>query len=556
MGHYTIGIDYGTLSARVVVVDVETGDEVGQSVSVYSQGIIQEKLPGCNRRLSRDWALQDPSDYLRVLRESVPAAVKQAQVSVEDIIGIAVDCTTSTMLPVDRNGEALCMQERWRNEPHAWIKLWKHHAASEQARRMTELAREQEQSWLPYYGNTISSEWSFPKIWQLLLEAPELYEAAYTFMEASDWIIMQMTGEWVKSSCALGYKALWNAEQGFPEASYFKTLDWRLETIVSEKLIKDDIRILPIGTKAGELTPKAAASMGLRPGIPVAVALIDAHVTMPALKITEPGKLLMIMGTSTCDILLSEEKKAVPGICGVVRDGAIPGYYAYEAGQSGVGDIFGWFVEQCVPGSYYAEAFERQISVHQLLEEKAAGQRIGEHGLLALDWMNGNRSILVDSDLSGMVLGLSLHTRPEDLYRALIEATAYGQRMIVDNFMEHGIPIQSLYAAGGLPEKNQMLMQIYADVLNRDIHLSGSAQAPALGSAIFAAAAAGRDRGGYDSVQEAAEAMGTLKEQAYHPIPEHVEQYNRIYQEYKKLYDYFGRGENPVMKTLRRLQYE
>lgn len=324
-----------------------------------------------------------------------------------------------------------------------------------------------------------------------------------------------------------------------------------MEHVVDEKLSRE---ILPIGSKAGELTAEMAEKTGLRAGIAVAVGNVDAHVSAPAAGVVKPGAFLMIMGTSTCNILLGEEEKIVPGMCGVVEDGAIPGYYAYEAGQSAVGDIYAWFVEHAVPGDYFQEAEKKNLSIHQLLEEKAAKLDVGESGLLALDWWNGNRSVLVDVDLTGCILGLTLDTKPEEIYRALIEATAFGQRLIIDTFQEHGVPVRELVACGGLPHKNRLLMQIYADVIGKEIAIAEHLQAPAVGSAMFGAVAAGKEAGGYDNIVEAAKHMAKIKSETIKPIPKHTEIYEKLYQAYRRIHDYFGRGENNVMKLLKDLK--
>ncbi len=553
MSRYTIGIDCGTLAARVVVVDVENGREVGSAECVYAHGVIDRALPGAasGAVLPADWALCAPQDYLTVLYETVPEAVRNAGTDPDSIVGIGTDCTTSTMMPVDRNGDPLCLQERWKDHPHAWAMLWKHHAAQRYADRMTETAQGTGQPWLARYGGKISSEWVFPKLWQILEEDPELYEAAYAFMEISDWLVMKMTGRWGRNTSALGYKALWDPEAGFPDEDYFAALHPGLRSVVREKILPEGMRILPSGGPAGPLCEEAARKMGLRPGTAVAAAFPDAHVALPAVKITEPGKMLLIMGTSTCDILPGRQPKTVPGICGVVKDGSIPGFYAYEAGQSGVGDILGWFAEECVPESYAVEARERGLSLHRLLEEKAA-RRDGGQRLLALDWLSGNRSVLVDAGLSGMILGLTLQTKPEDIYRALMEATAFGQRIIFETFESAGVPVGEVCAAGGLPEKNHLMMQIYANVLNRTIHIAGSTQASALGSAIFAAWTAGV----YPDMKTASDRMGSLKDTVYRPVPEQVRGYETLYREYKKLHDYFGRGGSAVMKVLNGLKTE
>ena len=464
-----------------------------------------------------------------------------------------MDFTACTILPVDKEGTPLCFYEEYKSVPHAYIKLWKHHAAQDEANRLNEIAEERGEDFLQRYGGKISSEWMIPKIWQVLNEAPEIYEKADRFMEVGDWVVLQLTGEEKRSSCMAGYKAIWHKRKGYPSNEFFKALDPRLENVVDEKLSRD---IYPIGSKAGEITEEAAKLTGLKPGTAVAVANVDAHVAVPAVGITEEGKMLMIIGTSTCHMLLGKEEKMVPGMCGVVEDGILPGYMGYEAGQSCVGDHFEWFVNNCVPADYMKEAEDRGMNIHDLLSEKAQKLAVGESGLVALDWWNGNRSVLVDVDLTGIMIGMTLLTKPEEIYRALIEATAYGTRMIIETFEESGVPIRELYAAGGIADKNPFLMQIYADVTNREIRISASSQTPALGSAMFGAVAAGKERGGYDSIVDAAKEMARLKDVVYRPIPENVEMYNKLYAEYKLLHDYFGRGANDVMKRLKEIRRE
>ena len=439
------------------------------------------------------------------------------------------------------------MYDEYKSNPHAYVKLWKHHAAQEEANKLNEIALERGEEFLDRYGGKISSEWLFPKIWQTLNEAPEVYEKAAKFIEITDWVVMQLTGQEKRSSCAAGYKAMWSKQKGYPSNDFFKAIDPRLENVIDEKLSRE---IYPIGTKAGEITEKAARLTGLKPGTAVAVGNVDAHVSMPAVGIVDEGKMLMIIGTSTCHLVLGTEEKMVPGICGVVEDGIIPGYFGYEAGQCCVGDHFEWFIKNCVPGSYYKEAEERSISIHDLLSEKAKELAVGESGLIALDWWNGNRSVLVDADLTGMIIGCTLLTKPEEIYRPLLKLQLMA-RMIIDTFEESGVPIKELYAAGGIAHKNPFLMQIYADVTNREIRISASTQTPAVGSAMFGAVAAGKERGGYDSIVNAAKEMARLKDIVYRPIPENVEAYNELYAEYKALHDYFGRGTNNVMKRLK-----
>ncbi len=548
---YTIGVDFGTLSGRAVLVDVATGEEVATSVYEYKNGVIDEVLPESGVKLPPDFALQDPDDYLETFYRTIPAVLKEAGVSADDVIGIGIDFTACTMLPVYADGRPLCWDPKFRSNPHAWVKLWKHHAAQPEANRLNATAAERGESFLARYGGKISSEWFFPKVWEILNKAPEVYEAADRMIEAADWVVWQLTGVETRNACTAGYKAIWDKRTGFVSNEFLAALDPRLEKVIDEKMSRT---ILPVGKKAGGLRPEMAEKLGLRPGTAVAVANVDAHVAVPAATVVEPGKMVMVMGTSICHMVLGTEQRMIEGICGVVEDGIIEGYFGYEAGQSAVGDIFGWFVEHGAPGEYQQEAKARGISVYELLEEKASRLLPGESGLLALDWWNGNRSVLVDADLSGMLLGATLLTKAEEIYRALIEATAFGTNMIVRTFEEGGIPITELYACGGLPKRSPMLMQIYADVTGKPIKVAASSQTPALGSAMFGAVAAGKEAGGYASIVEAAKAMAHLEDRVYVPDPKRNAVYQKLFEEYKRLHDYFGRGENDVMKRLRALR--
>lgn len=544
---YCIGVDFGTLSARALLVDVADGRELATATLDYPHAVMDERLPD-GTRLKPDWALQHPQDYLDTLSFTVNEVLRESGVDASDVVGMSIDFTACTMIAVDESGTPLCFKDEFKSNPHSYVKLWKHHAAQYLADRLNAIAEERGETFLKRYGGKISSEWMIPKIWQVLLEAPEVYDATDRFMEAADWVIMQLTGKEARNSCTAGYKAMWSKREGYPSKDFFKALDPRLENVVEEKLSTD---IYPIGSKAGEVTETAAQWSGLAKGTAVAVANVDAHVSLPPVGLTEKGKMLMIMGTSTCDIMLSDEEKIVPGMCGVVEDGVIPGLMGYEAGQSCVGDHFNWFVENCVPAEYKQEAEERGMNLHVLLTEKAEKYKPGESGLLALDWWNGNRSVLVDTNLTGMMLGMTLTTKPEEMYRALVEATAYGARMIVDTFNKSGVRIDEIYACGGIAQKNAFMMQIYADVLGYEIRISRSAQAPALGAAMFGAVAAGAANGGYDSIVDAARNMGGVKDVVYRPIPENQVVYEKLYAEYATLHDYFGRGGNDVMKRLK-----
>lgn len=541
---YSIGLDFGSLSGRAVLVDLTDGNEVATSVLDYPHAVMSEQLP-CGKKLGLDYALQHPQDYLDVLHTTIPDCLRQAGVSASDVVGVGIDFTTCTMLPVKADGMPLCFL--YGDEPHAYVKLWKHHAAQPYANRLNETAERMGQKWLDRYGGKISSEWMFPKIMQIAEENETLFDETDRFIEAADWVIWQLTGCETHNSCLAGYKSIWSKREGYPDNEFFKALGPKLDGIIGTR-ISDTI--IPVGSKAGEIDPRGAELTGLCTGTAVAAGNSDAHVTLPAAGITTSGKMLMIMGTSTCHILMGDEEKHVPGMCGVVEDGVLPGFFGYEAGQSCVGDHFSWFVKNCVPASYEQEAKERGINIHQLLREKAKRLRPGESGLVALDWWNGNRSVLVDVDLSGLILGMTLQTRPEEIYRALIEATAYGTRMIIDTFEQSGVKIDSLYAAGGIAQKDEMMMQIYADVTNREIFISDSPQAPALGSAMFGAVAGGY----FKNISDAAAVMAKVKDTIYRPSPEDVAAYDSLYEEYRTLHDYFGRGGNDVMKRLKAIR--
>ncbi|MEV0156350.1 ribulokinase [Micromonospora sp. NPDC050686] len=532
---YVVGVDYGTLSGRALVVRVRDGAEVGTAVHEYRHGVIESALPDGGPALPPDWALQDPEDYRDVLRHAVPAALTAAGVDPSRVVGIATDFTACTVLPTLADGTPLCQVPELRDRPHAWVKLWKHHAAQPHADRINALAHERREPWIGRYGGKISAEWQFAKGLQILAEDPDVYRRAERFIEAADWIVWQLCGAETRNVCTAGYKGI-RQDGRYPSREYLTALHPDFADFVT----KLDGPLLPLGDRAGSLTARAAAWTGLPEGIAVAVGNVDAHVTAAAARALDPGRLVAIMGTSTCHVVNGRDLAEVPGMCGVVDGGISPGAWGYEAGQSGVGDIFGWFVRHAAPAG---------LDSHERLTELAAAQPVGAHGLVALDWWNGNRSLLVNHDLSGLIVGLTLATRPADVYRALLESTAFGTRMIIEAFVEAGVPITDLVVAGGLTS-NRLLMQIYADVTNRPLSIIGSAQGPALGSAIHAAVAAGA----YPSIHEASAAMGRVHEAAYRPDPANVRAYDALYAEYRALHDHFGRGGNDVMLRLRAIR--
>jgi L-ribulokinase len=541
---YVVGVDFGTLSARAVVVDARDGVELGSAVHDYRHGVMDRTLAATGAELPPQWALQDPDDYLEALSTAVPEAVRAAGVAPEDVVGIATDFTASSPMPVLADGTPLCKVPGFEDRPHAYVKLWKHHA-QRQADRVNAVAEQRGEPWLARYGGRISSEWEFAKALQVLEEDPEAYERMDRWLEAADWIAWQLCGRETRTICTAGYKAI-HQDGAYPSDDYLRALDERFADFVSAKL---EIPLSPLGARAGDLTAEAARRTGLPQGIAVAVGNVDAHVTAPAARAIDAGQMLMIMGTSTCHVMNAERLAEVVGMCGVVRDGIVPGLYGYEAGQTGVGDIFGWLVDEAVPPRYHEQARAEGMGLHEYLSQLAAEQEVGAHGLVALDWNNGNRSVLVDHELSGLIVGLTLATRAEDLYRALVEATAFGTRVILDAFADAGLPVRELFAAGGLI-KNPLVMQVYADVTRMPLHLIGSEQGPALGSAMHAAVAAGV----HPDIRAAAAAMGKVSRDAYVPDEARADAYDALYEHYVRLHDHFGRGGDDVMHQLRRVR--
>ena len=540
---YVIGVDYGTLSGRALLVRISDGAEIATSVYEYPHAVIEDLLPTSGAKLPPDWALQVPADYVEVLKNTVPAVLKESGISPDDVVAIATDFTACTALPVKSDGTPLSEISEFSNNPHAFVKLWKHHSAQPQADRINEAAHARKEPWISRYGGKISSEWEFAKALQVLEEAPEVYEAMDKWVEAADWIIWQLCGKYIRNICTAGYKGIYQ-DGKYPSEEFLASLNPKFENFITEKLAHE---IGQLGAVAGTLTAEAAAWTGLKEGIAVAVGNVDAHVTAAAANAVNPGQMVAIMGTSTCHVMVSENFAEVPGMCGVVDGGIIAGSLGYEAGQSGVGDIFAWFANNYAPAEYISAATAKGLDIHTYLSELASDQPVGAHGLVALDWQSGNRSTLVDHQLSGLIMGLTLSTKPEEIYRAIIESTAYGARKIVQTFNESGVTVKEFIAAGGLI-KNKFVMQIYADVLQMPITVIKSTQGPALGSAIHAAVAAGA----YKNVQTAAVAMGGVADESYQPNSANAQVYNELYELYNQLYESFGH--NGAMHSLRAIR--
>lgn len=527
---YALGLDYGTESVRALVVDCDNGDEAAQAVVPYKHGVISERLPGSSDRLPPDFALQHSDDYVDGAIEAISQVLKT--VSAKDIVGIGVDFTACTILPIQKDGTPLMKLPRFASNPHAWVKLWKHHAAQPEADKVNAVAAQRGERFLKYYSGLISSEWMLPKCWEIANHAPEVYAAADYVIDAGDWIVHQITGKLTRNSCAAGYKGLWNAELGFVSEEFLTALDPKIAKLKDKWLTN----IVAPGELAGHVSRQFAAQTGLIEGTPVSAATIDAHSGVAGMGVYREGAASLIMGTSTCHMMLSRELKLFDGYAGVVKDGIIPGFHGYESGQSAVGDIFGWFTKKFI-GREFDE-----------LSAKAAALKPGESGLVALDWMNGNRSLLMNANLTGMILGLTLDSKPEEAYRALIEATAFGTRMIVDAHTAHGVPINELVVCGGLT-KDPLIMQIYADVMGLPVKVAASSQAVALGAAIFGALVAEKQ-----DIEVVITRMTKPASRVYQPKAEAKAVYDRLFAVYRHAHDHFGRAHAEMMKNLKEIR--
>ncbi|MFT4176745.1 MAG: ribulokinase [Luteolibacter sp.] len=528
---FSLGIDYGTNSVRALIVDTTDGRELGVGVIDYPSGQQGILLDPRDHHLAR----QHPGDYLFGLENAVRAAFAEARkdpsFSADRIVGIGVDSTGSSPMPVDENNVPLALHERWKNHLAAQCWLWKDHTSHEEAAKITALAAEHRPQYIAKCGNTYSSEWWWSKIWKCSKVAPDVFEAAYSWVELSDFIPAVLAGitdpKAIKRGiCAAGHKALYSDEwNGLPDKDFLSLLDPRLADLRDRLYDQAHDATVAAGFLCGEWAEK----LGLPAGIPIAIGEFDVHYGAIGCGVDE-GTLVKVIGTSTCDCAVVHASKTVadiPGICGIVPGAILPGYYGIEAGQSAVGDIFKWWVEHVCGGN---------AATHATLTEEASKLAPGGSGLLVLDWNNGNRTILVDPMLSGLLLGQTLHTTQAEIYRALIEATAFGARAIIERIREYGVPVERVVCAGGIAEKNPMLMQIYADITGCTMLVSGSSQACALGSAVSAAVLAGA----HPDFATAQAAMTSLKNVSYTPIPENQATYQKLYELYRSLHDAFG----------------
>ncbi len=520
---YALGLDFGTLSCRALLLNLDDPEDIREGTSPYAHGVMSQRLADGTLLEGGNWALQDAGDYMPAAGAALEACVAKSDPRRRDIIGIGIDFTASSPLPTDIDGVPLSVKHP--GEPHAYVKLWKHHRAEpyvERIRRHTGADR-----WLRNYGGQLSCEWLIPKALELAENAPHIFAEADCFVEAGDWAVRRLTGNWTRNLCAAGFKGMWAGQ--WPDASWLETLHPALAGFVDQKLRG---ALLSPGTRAGTLTAAMAEELALPVGIPVSAATIDAHSGLLGMGIRDAGAFGMIMGTSACQLFLGREEKIISGVMGVVRDGILPGFYAYEAGQAAVGDLFSFFVENM-----------SSRGDHETLTDQARTVPPGSNGHLFLDWVNGNRSVLLDPALSGAVFGLTLDSRPHELYRSCLEATAFGCRVILDSVRHAGVEFQGIVACGGLT-RNDLLMQIHADVLDLPVQVSAVEETVALGAAIYGALAAGRDMAGL-----------TRKPARTFEPGKAVAAYGDIYEDYLVLHDHFGRKRDLLrrLRTMRRL---
>lgn len=521
-----LGLDFGTESVRALVLDICTGEELATAAAPYEHGVISEALPR-GRRLPGEWALQDPDDWLEALERAARTALADAGSVGDQVVGIGVDFTSSTVLPVTADGTPLCRLPEYSDDPNAWPKLWKHHAAYAQAEELTSLLADHDPDRLALYGGRISSEWLVPKAMQILDEAPSVFGASTHLVEGGDWIVWQLSGALTRNACAAGFKALWQKREGYPSPRLLEAARPELADLFTSRAGGD---VHAPGHRVGEVMSEWSRRLGVATGTAVAAAVIDAHAGFLGAGVSDPHALYLASGTSTCHLAVAPERRLVEGISGVAEDGIVAGAFAYEAGQASVGDMFDWFVRLSGRG-------------HDELTAAAAALRPGESGLVALDWWNGCRTPLVDADLSGVVLGLTLATPPAAIYRALLEATALGTRVVLDTFAAGGVAIERLVVGGGLTA-NELVLRIYADVTGVPVTIVSSSQPSARGAAVLAAAAAGD----FDSVGRAVSALAPASARVIEPDADAHAVYDELYAVYRELVATYGSTESPLKR--------
>lgn len=552
MKRYVFGFDFGTLSCRGVAVDLETGELAATAEHAYKSGVISGTMKHRPIRLKDEWFLQDPDDWEESMGIVSRTMLAQGNILPEEVLAVGTDFTSCTLLPVKEDSTPLCRLEQYRDRPNAWPKLWKHHGAQVYAERIEAYAKANT-TWLKkYFGNSVSSEWVYPKILQVAEEDPDIYEEAAYFMEAVDYIVFMLTGNNTRNSGILGVNSFWTEERGYPDPQFAKALNPLMERVAETKLAG---KIVKVGDCAGHLTKRAADLLGITTKAVAAAGHSDGAVAGCGAGINKSGSMMLVMGTSTCHQMMYRDFCSFDGVCSIAADGMVPGLYGYESGQPATGDVFQWFADHCVPQEYVRKAKQEGKSVLAFLGDLAEKLKPGESGLVALDWLNGNRSILSNYNLSGAIIGLTLETKPEEIYRALVEANIFGSRRILENYTENGVRISDIYAVGGIAGKSPWIMQMCADVFHQEVRVPLIDNVPARGAAACAAVALGKvDKiSGCRDFEEASERLIPKGVRVYFPDAEQSARYDRVYTYYRKLHDLFG-ADDSFMKGLKELR--
>lgn len=537
---YVIGVDYGTQSARAQLLAAADGTVCCESVFFYPHGVMSQCLPDGTPLMGEHWALVHPQDYWEALVQLIHDLLQLGQVDKALIRGLSIAATACTLVPVNNELMPLCNMKSFAREPHAYAKLWKHHRAEEDARRMTRVAKESSEDFLGAYGGAISSEWAMPKMLEVLREAPEVFHTADAFMQISDWLDSLLTGKIIRGGGISSFKALYSRESGYPSQDYLARVHPMLPEAVQNKLRGK--MVFP-GEKAGKLTQHAAEMLGLLPDITVASGHTDAHAAALGAGVLQSGDYLIVLGTSSVTHFLHSDHKQIPGVNACIRDGLLPGLTCYTAGQPCVGDMLEWFVRLIDP--------EKNSQTYIELEREAALLNAGECGLIALDWWNGNRCLLGNNRLSGLMMGMTLNTNRADIYRALMESIAFGQRMIRDQYEKHGLSVGRVILCGGIATKSPLMCQIIADVLGTPVEISSTKQATVLGAGMCAASGLGIEEGGYDRLEDAVMHMRSKTGKIVYPDRAQATKYNEIIKRYRRLHNFFGIEEVQLMESMR-----
>jgi L-ribulokinase len=535
---YSIGIDYGTASGRVFLVDTSNGAIISSYIKEYPHGTISGSLNG--QKLPQNYFLQHAEDYTQILEQGVTHVLNDSQVDPNEVIGIGIDFTSCTIVFLDDNFEPLHTKSEYENNPHSYVKLWKHHGAQEQADLMNEISAQYNKHWLDNYGHSVNCEWMIPKILEVKQQAPEILEATSYIMEAGDYLVSLLTNKNLRSNCGIGFKGFYNEEEGF-NYEFFAAVDSELPDIVKEKC---EAPVVKIGESAGSLSAHYQQLWGLNANVQISPYIIDAHSGVLGVGAIQQGEFTPVIGTSTCHLMLDAKQAPIPAITGSVKDAIIPGLYAYEAGQAAVGDLFNYSAQQA-PKAIVDEAERQNISVLEHLENLAKEIAIEDQHVTVLDWHNGNRSILSDSQLTGSIFGLTLQTPFAMVHRAHIEATAFGTKLIMQQFENNNIPVHTVFASGGIPKKSDLLVDIYANVLNKEVVVLDSSNATALGAAMLGANVGGA----YADLETTVENMKQAVLYRKQPEAEKVKAYEHLFNKYKALHDLLGR-ENPTLSYI------